>query len=78
MSIKECRKKSKEILKGKYAEGFVVSFALISVLLMFKTIDLMLASAAVYAQAFFVLCNYGSGSDGRFMVVFSDCFRKGQ
>ena len=41
MSIKECRKKSKEILKGKYAEGFVVSFALISVLLMFKTIDLM-------------------------------------
>lgn len=49
MSIKECRKKSKEILKGKYAEGFVVSFALISVLLMFKTIDLMLASAAVYA-----------------------------
>ena len=50
MSIKECRKKSKEILKGRYAEGFVVSFALISVLLMFKTIDLMLASAAVYAE----------------------------
>ncbi|MGN0622083.1 MAG: DUF975 family protein [Porcipelethomonas sp.] len=48
MSTEEYRKKSKEILKGRYAEGFVVSFALIIVFLIFKAADLMLASAMVY------------------------------
>lgn len=50
MSTGLYRRRSKELLRGKYGEGFVVSAVVVAVFLIFKTLDLMLAAASVYTD----------------------------
>ncbi len=73
MTTSECRKKAKEVLKGRYSESFFVVMVFLVAYLIYKLLDIFKVGAVLYNNSADTLALYKTGNISDIFIKYLFC-----